>query len=138
MQTYALTILTHRRRAIFLRTANADLMLEILFRHRANHRYQLHAFAVMSDHIHVLLTPVQDLSRCIQYIKGGFSHAVRHQFQAEVWHSGHFEHRIRNAEDFHNQQMYIAQNPMRRHLENYSYVHTRYPEQIDPMPSHLR
>ena len=139
MQTYALTILTHQRRSIFTRTANVDLMQETLFRHRSQNRYQLHAFAIMPDHIHALITPSSEhsLPRCIQFLKGSFSHAVREQYKGEVWHSGHYEHRIRDAEDFINQREYIAQNPHRRHLENYLYVHTNHPDQIDPMPLYL-
>jgi len=140
MLTHALTILTHQRRTIFTRTANADLLLEILFRHRSQNRYQLHAFAIMPDHIHVLITPSQEhsLPRCIQFLKGSFSHAVREHYKGEVWHPGHYEHRIRDAEDFQNQKAYIAQNPTRRNLQNHSYVHTNWPEHIDPMPLHLK
>jgi len=140
MLSYAITALTHQRRSIFTRTANADLMLELIFRQRSQDRYQLHAFAIMPDHIHLLLTPSQDLklSRCIQYIKGGFSHAVRDQFKSEVWHSGHYEHRIRDAEDFENQKSYIARNPERRHLTDHLYVHTRWPDRLDPKPAHLK
>ena len=139
MQTHALTILTHQRRTIFTRTANADLMQATLFRHRAQQRYQLHAFAIMPDHIYVLITPSPEyaLPRCIQFIKGSFSHAVREQYRGEVWHPGHYEHRIRDTEDFINQREYIAQNPTRRHLENYPHIHSQWPDQIDPMPPYL-
>jgi putative transposase len=139
MPTHAITILTHHRRSLFTRTANADLLLETLFRHRTQNRYQLHAFAIMPDHMHVLITPSPEhaLPRCIQFLKGSFSHAIREQYEGEVWHPGHYEHRVRNPEDFLNQKSYIAQNPTRRHLENYLYVHTHHPDEIDPMPSHL-
>jgi len=139
MQTHALTILTHQRRSIFTRTANADLLLETLFRHRSRRHYQLHAFAIMPDHIHVLITPSPErtLPRCLQLIKGNFSHAVREQYKGEVWHPGHYEHRIRDADDFMNQREYIAQNPTRRNLENHPYVHTHHPDHIDPMPLYL-
>ena len=140
MQTFAITILAHQRRSLFTRTANADLMLEVLSRYRTQDRYQLHAFAIMPDHLHVLITPSSEhtLSRCIQYIKGGFSHTIRGQFKGEVWHPGHYEHRIRNQEDFINQQLYIAKNPERRHLSDYPYVHTRWPAHTDPIPPHLK
>lgn len=139
MQSFAVTILTHQRRSIFTRTANAELMQETLFRHRAQQRYQLHAFAIMPDHIHVLITPSPEhaLPRCIQFIKGSFSHAVRELYKGEVWHPGHYEHRIRDIEDFENQKHYIALNPHRRHLESHPYVHTHHADQIDPMPPHL-
>jgi putative transposase len=136
MQTFALTFLTHQRRSIFTRTANADLMQQTLFRHRTQNRYHLHAFAIMP----VMITPLPEhtLPRCIQFLKGSFSHAVREQYKGEVWHPGHYEHRIRDTEDFQNQKTYIAQNPTRRHLENHPYVHTQHPDQIDPIPPHLK
>jgi len=140
MQTHAITLVTHQRRSLFTSTANADVMLKLLFHHRDQNRYQLHAFAIMPDHTHVLITPLPQhtLARCIQYIKGGFSHAVRDQFKGEVWHPGHHEHRIRDSEDFDNQRQYIARNPERRHLTDHPYIHTKWPTQIDPMPSHLK
>ena len=140
MQTYALTILTHQRRFIFARTANAELIQETLFRHRSLNRYQLHAFAIMPDHIHVLITPSPEhsLPRCIQFLKGSFSRAVREQYKGEVWHPGHYEHRIRDTEDFINPKEYIAHNANRRHLENHPYIHIHHPDQIDPMPTNLR
>jgi putative transposase len=140
MQTHAITLLTHQRRTLFTRTANADLMLEILFRHREQARYQLHAFALMPDHMHILITPSpeQTLARPLQFIKGGFSHAIREQFKGEVWHPGHHEHRIRDIEDFINQKNYIAKNPERRHLIDHPYVHTQWPNQTDPIPPHLK
>ena len=140
MQTHAITLVTHQRRSLFTRTANADMMLKLLFHHRDQNRYQLHAFAIMPDHMHVLITPSQrqTLPGCIQFLKGTFSHAIRDQFKGEVWHSGHHEHRIRDREDFENQQGYIARNPERRHLTDHPYVHTKWPAQINPMPSHLK
>ena len=76
-QTYAITILTHQRHRIFQRTANAELMIETLFRRRDQGRFLLHAFVVMPDHIHVLIAPSESTAKAIQFIKGGFSFAVR-------------------------------------------------------------
>ena len=139
-QTYALTVLTSQRRRVFQRTLIAELFIDTLFRYRDAGKFKLHAFAIMPDHMHVLITPSQrqTLPGCIQFLKGTFSHAIRDQFKGEVWHSGHHEHRIRDREDFENQQGYIARNPERRHLTDHPYVHTKWPAQIDPMPSHLK
>jgi len=72
--TYAATTITYARRAIFNRTANADLLLQTLFHYRDQGRYQLHAFVIMPEHIHLLITPSADqtIERCMQCIKGGF------------------------------------------------------------------
>jgi putative transposase len=69
----------------------------------------------MPDHIHILLTPAQDVTikRAVQLIKGGYSHAlgtIRGR-SAEVWQRGFTDHRIRDPHDFTIRQNYIHQNP---------------------------
>ncbi len=131
-----MTTATFQRRALFVRTANAALLLEILFRYRDRGRYLLHGFVIMPEHLHVLLTPSLDqtIERCAQCIKGGFSFQVRQQFRGEVWLPGFHEHRVRDEEDFRNQLAYIAANPERRGLRDHEFVHTRHLDRIDPMP----
>ena len=118
MPTYAITSVTYQRRALFMRTANADLLLGTIFQYRDQGRYLLHGFAIMPEHIHVLLTPSiqQTIERCAQCIKGGFSH------------------RVRDRIDFENQLAYIAANPERRKLVNYAYVHTNFPDKMNSLP----
>ncbi|MGD0890209.1 MAG: transposase [Terracidiphilus sp.] len=137
METHALTTSTYQRRSLFVRTANADLLVKTLFHYRDQGRYALHGFVVMPEHLHVLLTPSagQTIERCAQCIKGGFSHEVRTQFGGEVWQVGFHEHRIRDGEDFRRQLGYIAGNPAKQGLVDYEYVHTRYLERIDAMPA---
>ena len=57
MPTHAVTTVTSQRRALFQRTANAELLQQLLFRYRDQGRYQLHGFVIMPDHVHLLLTP---------------------------------------------------------------------------------
>jgi putative transposase len=136
MYTYALTTATFQRRALFVRTANADLLLKTLFHYRDQGRYKLHGFAIMPEHLHVLLSPSlgQTIERCAQCIKGGFSHEVRAQFGGEVWQTGFHEHRIRDGQDFHNQLAYIAANPERRGLLDHAFVHKRFVDRLDSTP----
>ena len=140
MPTYSFTTVTYQRRAILARAVNAELLLGTLFHYRDQGRYLLHGFAIMPEHLHVLLTPsdTQTIERCAQCIKGGFSHRIREQFKGEVWQAGFHEHRIRNAEDFENQRTYIAANPERRGLVNHTFVHTNFLGRLDPMPAFLR
>ncbi len=139
MNTYSLTTVTHQRRAILVRTANAELLLNTLFHYRDEDRYLLHGFAIMPEHLHVLITSsaTQTIERCAQCIKGGFSHQLRTQFKGEVWQSGFHEHRIRDIEDFENQLAYIAANPKRRGLMNHKFVHTNFLDKLDPFPALL-
>jgi len=127
---------TFQRTALFLRTANAELLVKTIFGYREQGRFLLHAFAVMPEHLHVLLTPGkgQTVERCVQFIKGGFSFSVRKQFAGEVWQAGFHEHRIRDSEDFRNQTEYVAGNPGRRGLIDHQFVHTKYKDRLDGMP----
>ena len=139
LSTYAITISTFQQHRHFQRTANAELFLDTLFRYRAQGRFQLHGFVVMSDHVHVLITPAVDQStaKCIQFIKGGYSFAARNQSHGEIWHSGYHEHRIRDASDFRSQLLYIANNPSRKNFADYPHVHTRFAESLAPIPPQL-
>src|SRR5271156_5311705 len=69
--TYAITILTFQRHRHFQRTANAELFITTLFQHRDKNRFQLHAFVVMPDHVHVLITPAtnESTAKCISTSK---------------------------------------------------------------------
>jgi len=138
MSTYALTTATFQRRALFVRTANAELLVKMLFHYRDQGRYRLHGFVVMPEHLHVLLTPTlgQTIERCAQCIKGGFSHELRKQFGGEVWQPGFHEHRVRNFLDFRNQLAYIVANPQRRGLGDVL-IHTGFLDRIDPTPREL-
>ena len=139
--SYAITIATFQQHRHFQRTVHAELFITTLFRYRDAGKYALHAFAVMPDHVHILITPAidQSTSRCIQLIKGGYSHAVRELTSYDVWNSGYYEHRIRDAEDLHNQIRYIANNPSSKNYPDYPHVHTApaYISRINPPPQTL-
>ena len=137
--TYAISISTFLQTRHFQKEMHAQLFLKTLIRYREQDKFQLHGFAIMPDHVHLLLTPSDDQTfpKCIQLIKGGYSFAARTLTQREIWHSGYHEHRVRDLLDYGNQLRYIANNPPGARLpKNYLYVHT-HPEHaawVDPCP----
>jgi putative transposase len=110
--TYFVTSATYNRRRLFQVHANAALFLETLQHYRREGHYRLHAFVVMPDHIHLLLTP-QDvtLERAVQLIKGAFSRKLPSKFP--IWQRGFINHRIRDRADFITHREYIHHNPTR-------------------------
>jgi len=138
--TYAITISTFQQHRHFQRTANAELLIATLFRYRDSRKFLLHAFVVMPDHVHILITPAIDASTAmaVQFVKGGYSHAARDQSPGEIWHSGYHEHRIRDVSDFQGQKQYIANNPSRKQYADYPHVHTRAMASMDDRPFHLK
>jgi putative transposase len=113
--TFFVTSGTYNRRRLFQVSTNAELLIETLQHYRAEGRYKLHAFVVMPDHIHLLLTPqVITLERAIGLIKGGFSHRLAPKLP--IWQRSFTDHRVRDADDFIIRRNYIHQNPVRANL----------------------
>jgi len=112
--TFFITSGTYNRRRLFQVERNAELLIETLHHYRTEGRYKLHAFVVMPDHIHLLLTPHETLERAIGLIKGGFSHRLASKLP--VWQRGFTDHRIRDIDDFRIRRSYIHQNPVTARL----------------------
>ncbi len=114
--TYFATFRTWKYRRLFQVENYARLLLKTMFHYRRDGRYLLHAFVLMPDHVHLLLTPAQDvtLERCVQLIKGAYSHELGTLIgrKSEFWQRGFTDHRIRDARDFAHHQNYIHQNPV--------------------------
>ncbi|HEX3570382.1 MAG TPA: transposase [Acidobacteriaceae bacterium] len=113
--TFFVTSSTYNRRRLFQVPRNAELFLETLQHNRQQGNYLLHAFVVMPDHVHLILTPQSiTLERAMGLIKGGFSHRLASKLP--VWQRGFTDHRIRDAEDMETRRAYIHLNPVRAKL----------------------
>jgi putative transposase len=142
-QTYFVTSDTWERRALFRNEAWARLFFKNLLAHRGE-TYLLHEFVLMPDHFHLLITPSIALERAVQLIKGGFSFQVRRELgsNAEIWHRGFADHRIRDAEDYDKHVHYIHLNPVKEHLcanpAEYRYSSAFPGWKLDPIPQWLK
>jgi len=140
-RTYHVTAVTTQRHSLFQVTAKAELLQQTIFDYRSQGRFLLHAFVIMPDHFHVLITPAPDVSleKAVQFIKGGFSFRLKNKF--DVWMRSFNESQIVTEEKFVACVRYIEDNPIRKKLvsraEDYPYTSAgRGP--LDPMPLHLR
>jgi putative transposase len=111
--TYFITTGTYNRRRLFQIERNAELLLETIDRYRAN--YLLHAYVIMPDHLHMLITPTDiTLERTMQLIKGGFSHRLASKLP--VWQRGFTDHRVRDESDYNIRRNYLHRNPVEARL----------------------
>jgi putative transposase len=142
VRTYFVTTVTAGRRHLFQVEATANLLLDTILEYRAKGRFALHAFVIMPDHVHVLITPAHDVSleKAMQFIKGGFSFRLKNKF--DVWTRGFNESQILSVEKFEACKTYIEQNPVRAGLVEsatvYAYSSTNRHDEIDPRPKHLK
>jgi putative transposase len=113
--TFFVTTSTHDRRRLFRVDKNAQLFLDTLQHYRHEGYYKLHAFVVMPDHVHLILTPLEiTLERAVGMIKGGFSRRLGSKFP--VWQRGFTDHRIRDAADMEARRKYLLMNPVKAGL----------------------
>ena len=133
--------MTAQRRRLFQVTETADLFQQTILDYRSQGKFLLHAFVIMPEHFHALITPAPEVSleKAMQFIKGGFSFRLKSKL--DVWMRSFNESQIMSEEKFINCVHYIEENPVRRGLAAMSQAYpfssaVRGP--LDPMPLHFR
>jgi len=117
--TYFVTSRTWESRQLFQKPAACDIFVDALFHYRTQGAYLLHAFVLMPEHFHLLLTPTSlSLERVVMYIKGGSARRIGEKLNSKfpVWQRGFSDHRIRDLQDYATHLDYIEQNPVKRRL----------------------
>src|SRR5665213_962610 len=142
-QTYFVTSNSVGRKPFFRHDRWAQFFLETLYSYDPK-QFLLHAFVIMPDHFHLLITPQESLERSLQCIKGGFSFRAKKElsWSGEIWVAGFSDHRIRSLEDFEIHRNYIHQNPVKSSLaeqaENYAYSSASGKFLLHPFPRGLK
>jgi putative transposase len=139
-RTYLVTAVTAERRSLFQVRATAELLERTVLDYHSQGKFLLHAFVIMPDHFHALITPAPDVSleKAMQYIKGGFSFRLKSKH--EIWMRSFNESQISTEEKFVSCARYIEGNPVRRGIvttpEAYRFCSAACGS-LDPMPLHL-
>ncbi len=79
------------------------------------HQYDLHAFVVMPNHVHILLTPSASLDRITKGIKGMTAREANRilgRSGQRFWQDESFDHWVRSGAEFRRIQSYIERNPV--------------------------
>jgi putative transposase len=140
-RTYPVTAVTAQRRRLFQVTSTAELLERTIFDYRGQGKFVLHAFVIMPDHFHALITQAPDVSleKAMQFIKGGFSFRLKSKL--DVWMRSFNESQIMTKEKFMSCVRYIEENPVRRGLlstpQDHPFSSAAHGPK-DPMPQHLR
>ncbi len=140
-KTYFVTLETRQRRPVFAAASMADLLVQQIYRQRAQKRFALHEFVIMPDHVHLLVTPrAMNVEQSIQLLKEDFARELLEQMslRTEIWAPSFSERRIRDGADYQMHARYIAGNPVRHLLaespEDYAYSSARRQYELDPPP----
>jgi putative transposase len=142
--TYFITAGTFQKQQLLQSDRMARLLLDVLLHYRSQEKYLLHEFVLMSDHFHLLITPLLTLERALQLIKGGFSFRAKREvgFQGEIWEKSFYDRRVRDWEEYCVFRQYIHRNPVKRGLaklpEEYLYSSARVGFVLDAVPQRLK
>jgi len=100
--------------------ALANLIVDALhYNAQSLGHYWLHAFAVMPNHVHVLLTPNIPLPRLTKSLKGITAKGANESLGTTgrpFWHEESFDRDVRNMQELDRIRGYIENNPVRAGL----------------------
>jgi REP element-mobilizing transposase RayT len=100
--------------------AVADAVLETLLQGASEfRRYDLHAYSVMANHVHVLLTPlarVRNITRALKGITAQACNRILRRTGQRFWQDESFDHWVRNEGQFVRVKNYIEHNPVKAGL----------------------
>jgi len=94
----------------------AELMVGALqYGEHQLHRYRLHAFVVMPNHVHLLVTPNVMANQWLAPLKGFTAYRANEWLGTHgqaFWQEESYDHLIRSATEFDRVRAYIEQNPV--------------------------
>ncbi len=115
---YFLTHVTYLRRRILVE--NIDLFWKSIDAQRAKSDFELLAWVVIPDHVHVIINPKSNNPGLLtKNLKLSYSSSLLKRLglmSGRVWHNRYWDHVIRNEEDMNKHLDYIHYNPVKHEL----------------------
>ena len=100
--------------------AIADMVVEaIWYNAEVLAHYDLHAFVVMPNHVHLLVTarvPLPTLTKSLKGITAKRANAILALTGRPFWQDESYDHTVRNEREFQRCRRYILDNPVRAGL----------------------
>ena len=103
----------------YLNNTELALMKEILFEYD-NILYELVCFAIMPNHIHLLVIPKDTLSNIMKRVKGKSAKILNESLKKDgkFWAREYYDKVIRDEKQFENSVRYILNNPLKVDLRD--------------------
>lgn len=106
-----------RRGPMYLRQpAIAELVIASINHGAGLGQYEIHAWVIMPNHVHLLLTPRVSLSKLLRSLKSTTAkqaNLLLHRRGLPFWQDESYDHLARNDEEFRRIQRYIENNPVK-------------------------
>ena len=118
---YFITFTTHNRQ--ILQQSHKDCVFEAI-RFLDGKKYELYAVVVLDDHVHMVINPVDTLSKIMHSIKSFTAHEINKASNrsGKLWQDENLDRVIRDEKELLEKINYIANNPIKANLaEEYEY-----------------
>ena len=113
--------------------ASRDLFERSLEDTRRKYQFEIYAYVVMPDHVHLLVSepPIEPLSKAIQALKLSVS---KQSPQRPFWQDRYYDFNIITRQAFNDKRKYIHRNPVRAGLvaTPEDWPHSSYPTYLTP------
>ena len=119
-QPHFVTATTRIRKSLFRKREAADLLVRELEVLRRELGFAILGYAVMPDHVHLILVPgpAAGLTRIMQFVKGRFARLWHERCgtRGSVWHPRYYESAVRTEAQLTRWLDYVNDNPVRAGL----------------------
>ncbi len=107
----------------------SETVISLLRRTAEDKHVELHAFCLMPDHLHVVLSIPRGgvgVAECIRLFRQRIHYATRAEHPEPLWQRSFYDHVIRSGEGLGRTCEYVVNNPVRKGLvdrwERYPYA----------------
>ena len=120
--TYFITATTRNRRDLFCEKKLAEVLVRQFYHYREGYQYDLHAYVVLPDHYHLLITVDEesDISNIIHSINSYSAYRINEikgsRRKEGIWQRDCWTEVIRNKEMYRQKLAYILANPWKEDL----------------------
>lgn len=113
---FFVTICCYQHCSYFSNVRKAVWMEEQVRSQAAGHRFFLHAWCIMPDHVHLLVkgSDDSDLISFVILLKQTTAHEAAQRFGVQLWQRSFYDHRLLNDASVQRVAAYIWMNPVRK------------------------
>lgn len=112
----------HRYGPTYLHAPSIAQCLVDVIQQGGTSSYSLHAWVVMPNHVHLLVTPHTDVSKFLRKLKGASARQANQWLgrTGTFWQDESYDHLVRNPSEFDRIENYIVENPVRAGLVHFA------------------
>ena len=110
---------TPRCGPIYLQRPEIAILVRSCLRHGDRSDYDLHAWVIMPNHVHLLLTPHNAVFSFLRRLKGYSAREANRllgRTGQPFWQDESYDHCVRSGEEFRRIERYIISNPVQAGL----------------------